>query len=314
MKKVYVVLLLSSVCIALIVTSLSAQTPVNICTNATVFTGKSTWYELGGGLGHCSFPTGTLPKYFAAMNGDDYAKAAVCGSCVEISVPGSGKAPIIVYIADECPYQGNEQWCYPGSHHIDLCPAAFEYFADKAQGVIPVIEWKYVPCSVAGSLTYAYKDQSSIWWSAVMIRNSQLPVKLVEYMTPTKSWKTLTHTDYNYWLDDAGFGEGPYSFRITNAKGDVVEAKNVPGLSSSGVPSVVENSLNVQFPGCSNSNGIKGDVNGDGKPDIVDALQIAQYYVGLSPANFNTGLADFNGDGAIDIVDALRVAQYYVGL
>ena len=57
-----------------------------------------------------------------------------------------------------------------------------------------------------------------------------------------------------------------------------------------------------------------GDVNSDGSIDIVDALLIAQYYVGLNPSNFDSTAADVNGDGSIDIVDALLVAQLYVGL
>ena len=57
-----------------------------------------------------------------------------------------------------------------------------------------------------------------------------------------------------------------------------------------------------------------GDVNSSGTIDIVDALLIAQYYVGLNPANFDQSAADVNGDGGIDIVDALLIAQYYVGL
>jgi hypothetical protein len=48
--------------------------------------------------------------------------------------------------------------------------------------------------------------------------------------------------------------------------------------------------------------------------DIVDALVIAQYYVGLTPTIFVAAVADVNGSGAIDIVDALVVAQYYVGI
>ncbi len=61
-------------------------------------------------------------------------------------------------------------------------------------------------------------------------------------------------------------------------------------------------------------NGTKGDVNNSGAVDIVDALLIAQYYVGLNPSNFNSANADTNCSGGIDIVDALLVAQRYVGL
>ncbi|MBN1696189.1 MAG: cellulase family glycosylhydrolase [Spirochaetales bacterium] len=57
-----------------------------------------------------------------------------------------------------------------------------------------------------------------------------------------------------------------------------------------------------------------GDVNSSGSIDIVDALLVAQYYVGLSPSNFDQSRADANCNGSIDIVDALVIAQYYVGL
>jgi hypothetical protein len=58
----------------------------------------------------------------------------------------------------------------------------------------------------------------------------------------------------------------------------------------------------------------RGDVNHSGGIDIVDALLVAQYYVGLNPQNFDNSLGDVNGSGTVDIVDALLVAQYYVGL
>ncbi len=57
-----------------------------------------------------------------------------------------------------------------------------------------------------------------------------------------------------------------------------------------------------------------GDVNSNGSIDIVDALLVAQYYVGLNPSGFSAQYADVNSSGSIDIVDALLVAQYYVGL
>ncbi|MBN2534031.1 MAG: cellulase family glycosylhydrolase [Spirochaetales bacterium] len=63
-----------------------------------------------------------------------------------------------------------------------------------------------------------------------------------------------------------------------------------------------------------NPPGNLGDTNGDNDINIVDALLIAQYYVGLNPSNFIIGNADTNCDGTVNIVDALLVAQYYVGL
>ncbi|MBN2535506.1 MAG: polysaccharide deacetylase family protein [Spirochaetales bacterium] len=57
-----------------------------------------------------------------------------------------------------------------------------------------------------------------------------------------------------------------------------------------------------------------GDTNHSGGIDVVDALLIAQAYVGLNPSNYYESEADVDCSGGIDIVDALLVAQYYVGL
>ncbi len=56
-----------------------------------------------------------------------------------------------------------------------------------------------------------------------------------------------------------------------------------------------------------------GDVNNDEKVDIVDALLVAQFYVG-EVVSIDETLADVNLDGEIDIIDALLIAQFYVGV
>ncbi len=57
-----------------------------------------------------------------------------------------------------------------------------------------------------------------------------------------------------------------------------------------------------------------GDANNNGSIDIVDALVIAQAYVGLNPNPYYPQAADVNCSGSVDIVDALLISQYYVGL
>jgi hypothetical protein len=57
-----------------------------------------------------------------------------------------------------------------------------------------------------------------------------------------------------------------------------------------------------------------GDINNDAAIDIVDALLVAQYYVGFQPSPFYESAADVDDNGSIDIVDALMIAQRYVGL
>lgn len=61
-------------------------------------------------------------------------------------------------------------------------------------------------------------------------------------------------------------------------------------------------------------NVLVGDVNDNGTVDIVDALEVALYYVNNNHILDNPGAADVNCDTSIDIIDALLIARYYVGL
>jgi hypothetical protein len=56
---------------------------------------------------------------------------------------------------------------------------------------------------------------------------------------------------------------------------------------------------------------VLGDCNGDGEVNIVDAMLISQYTVGMNDLPPNS---DVDGDGVTNIVDAMFIAQYTVGL
>jgi hypothetical protein len=87
-----------------------------------------------------------------------------------------------------------------------------------------------------------------------------------------------------------------YEFSV---KGTTSQATAVPTPVTTPVPTQAQN---------------LGDVNNNNTIDIVDALLVAQFYVGLHPSGFDQSRADVNCNGTIDIVDALLIAQYYVGL
>jgi len=52
-----------------------------------------------------------------------------------------------------------------------------------------------------------------------------------------------------------------------------------------------------------------GDVNGDGKITITDAVGIVNHILGNASSNFHPEAADVNGDGGISITDAVRVVN-----
>jgi|GEM_PF-873594 len=61
-------------------------------------------------------------------------------------------------------------------------------------------------------------------------------------------------------------------------------------------------------------NSLYGDVDDNGKVNIVDALLIARHCNGLAVDFFNADVADVDLNGKITIIDALIISNYYVGL
>lgn len=59
---------------------------------------------------------------------------------------------------------------------------------------------------------------------------------------------------------------------------------------------------------------IQGDVNGNGKVDIADALMIAQYAADMNPPGFILAAGDTDCSDSVNINDALNVAKLSAGL
>lgn len=57
---------------------------------------------------------------------------------------------------------------------------------------------------------------------------------------------------------------------------------------------------------------IAGDVDGDGKVNLRDAIVMLRY-LGGDRQTANRDALDVNGDGRVDIVDALFIVRYTVG-
>ena len=88
--------------------------------------------------------------------------------------------------------------------------------------------------------------------------------------------------------------EGEYIFNVSSS--DFLGNKSSPQ----------EMTINIRKsrPDC-------GDVDNSGEINILDALVIAQYYIGFTPPFYEI-VADVNNDDTITILDALIIAQYYI--
>jgi expansin (peptidoglycan-binding protein) len=192
---------------------------------------------------NCSYPQDQVVGNYAAINTPQYAASATCGACIEAS---SGGKSVVVQIVDQCPT------CETGTNQIDISQAAFQELADLSVGKL-AITWRYVSCPatlVTGNMEYAIKDGSSRYWSAIAFRNFPVPITGVQVENRLGGISTPTRMDYNYWLDEAGFGLGPYTVTVTNANGqDVVfTLPALPDGTLTGDP--VFETTGTQFAGC----------------------------------------------------------------
>ncbi|MEJ2610973.1 MAG: expansin EXLX1 family cellulose-binding protein [Candidatus Thiodiazotropha sp.] len=195
---------------------LSIITPLSLA-DSSEHSGEGTFYGYGGG-GNCSFPVpdGILT---AAMNASDYNGSSACGSVIVLTNVDTGLS-VTVRIDDQCPE------CAPGD--VDLDQDAFAQIADIATGRIP-IRWHYVANDQAGSIKLFFKEGSSQWWTGVQVRDHLYPISRLEYRITGSDgdFRDVPRLPYNYFVANAGFGVGPYDFRITDFWGQSVEANDI---------------------------------------------------------------------------------------
>ena len=207
------------------------------CVTDSPFSGQATWYELATPLVNCSYETGTLPQYYAALNTAQYGASAACGACAHVEGP---KGSVDVQIVDQCPISTNPI-CYQG--HLDLNVPAFERIADKVTGIVP-IRWWFTPCNVQGGVTYRFKEGTSQYWAAVQVRNYRHRITKLEYRNSSGSYVSMPRQDYNYFLAASGMGPGPFTFRVTDVHGHTIVDSNIPLRVAQTV------SGTAQFPTC----------------------------------------------------------------
>jgi expansin (peptidoglycan-binding protein) len=174
------------------------------------FSGDGTYYGATGD-GACMLGPSPNDMDVAALNNPQWAGSAWCGACAEVCGPNGN---VRVRIVDLCPE------CSLGD--LDFSEQAFGKIAEMAAGRVP-ITWNFVPCDVSGNVSYKYKDGVNPWWTAVQVRNHRRPIDTLEWSSDGTSWNPTTRAEYNFFLDEQGFGPDGVRVRITAADGQILE-------------------------------------------------------------------------------------------
>jgi len=198
--------------------------------------GVATYYDFADGSGNCGFDATPNDLMVGAMNDHDYAGSYACGGCVDVDGPSGS---VRVRIVDRCPE------CQEG--HIDLSPEAFAKIAAIELGIVD-IAWRYVDCEPSGNVKIRFKDGANQWWTAVQIQNARYPVGRFEYLHADGTFHEVPREQYDYFVEAAGMGPGPYTFRITDVFGHEITEENVALPADTSAPVDVDGAH--QFPSC----------------------------------------------------------------
>jgi expansin (peptidoglycan-binding protein) len=171
--------------------------------------GIATYYDFADGSGACMFDPSPDDLDVAALNAVEYSNAAYCGACAHVEGP-SGE--VTVRLVDLCPE------CQAG--HLDLSPVAFEQIAALELGRVD-ITWTLTACDVSGPVAYKYKDGSNPWWTGVQVRNHRYPITRLE-VDKGSGFVEVERTEYNYFVDESGFGSDAVTVRITATTGETL--------------------------------------------------------------------------------------------
>lgn len=200
--------------------------PENFFSTDSVYSGKATFYR-NRGCGACALPPGDT--FTAAVSRHQYARASLCGSCVEASGPSGS---VIARVIDRC------VGCPSGG--IDLSREAFARIAPLGMGRAP-ISWRFAPCPNDTQISLYRKGRTERGQVFLQVRRHGVPLRSLEILADT-GWRALPRRADNRFAG-RDLPPPPWSLRLTDVWGrSVVDSGIVVGHDSAVA-------LSVRFPG-----------------------------------------------------------------
>jgi expansin (peptidoglycan-binding protein) len=105
---------------------------------------------------------------------------------------------------------------------MDLSREAFELLGDDG---VRKMSWQLARCPASsGNLALQFQTGAHTDWTSFWVRNPRLPVAKVEVKSSRHSnFVALRRETDGTWNDDAGFGPGSFTLRLTATTGETAE-------------------------------------------------------------------------------------------
>lgn len=144
--------------------------------------------------------------------------AGYCDACIHVTAE-TGKTALLRVVT----YGDTTR------NSIDVSPAAFDLLDS---GEYPrAMSWQFARCPDTGNVIYEFQTGSNQWWTSLWVRNARVPLSKVEVKSANHAnYTELQRGSDGTLTDGGGFGQGPFSIRLTGIDGsELVDEFAWPG-------------------------------------------------------------------------------------
>jgi len=186
----------------------------------------------------CGYVPAEVPSFYAAVDPTVFAGSAACGACLILE---TSAATVEARIVDVGPSASP-----PNQTAVAVSRPALTVLApDGSTFITKGVDWHFAPCTLtAPGMTFKIQTGSNASYAAVLIENHRHRLAKVEYKIRA-AYYPLTRSTYNYWIASQGMGTGPFTLRMTDELGQIVEQTGIPLAPGSVFKG------QAQFPACS---------------------------------------------------------------
>lgn len=137
---------------------------------------------------------------------------SLCDACIEVTTE-AGRTAVLRVVT----YGVTNE---PGD--LDVSPAAYDLLN---AGEFPrAMSWHLVECDNGAPIHFQFQTGSSIWWTSLWVRNPSQAIASVEVRNAKyPAYHALTLASDGTYTDSSGFGEGPFTIRVTGESGATYE-------------------------------------------------------------------------------------------
>jgi expansin len=136
--------------------------------------------------------------------------AGYCDACILVTT-AKGKSAVLRVVT----------YGVTTTNSIDVSPDAY---ALLNVGENPRdMTWQLAECPATGNVMYEFQTGANEWWTSLWVRNARVPLAKVEVQSKNHpSWAPLSRGTDGTLTDASGFGNGPFSIRLTGIDGRVL--------------------------------------------------------------------------------------------